>query len=62
LEQVDKNGAKTFISGSKKGLGLYLKHGWVEVDEAVLDLSPYGGPKEEKTSFMMRESRGRKGI
>jgi len=55
LELVDKENAKTFIQGSAKGLGLYLKYGWVEVDEIVFDFSPYGGAKEAKTTLLMRK-------
>jgi len=62
LELADKDSAKTFIQASAKGLGLYLKHGWVEVDEIVLDFSPYGGAKQAKTALLMREPRSGKGI
>lgn len=55
LQMADKENAKTYIEASTKGKGLYLKHGWVQVDEMVMDLSPYGGAKEEVTTFMMRE-------
>ncbi|RFU25007.1 hypothetical protein B7463_g11334, partial [Scytalidium lignicola] len=57
LELADKDKAKSFIQASPKGLGLYLKHGWTEVDDIMLDLSHYGGPKHVKTSLMIREPR-----
>jgi GNAT superfamily N-acetyltransferase len=46
LELADNANAKTYIEASRKGKELYLKHGWVEVDEMMLDLSVYGGDKE----------------
>ena len=55
---ADKDNAKTFIQASEKGIGLYLKYGWVEVDEIVMDFSPYGGPKQTKTVLLIREPRG----
>lgn len=57
LELADKENAKTFVQASGKGLGLYLKHGWEEVDEIVLDFSPYGGAKHAKTALLIREPR-----
>ena len=58
LGLADKENAKTFIQASAEGIGLYLKFGWVKVDEIVLDFSPYGGEKEVKTALLIRESRG----
>ena len=58
LKQADEDNAKTFIQASEKGIGLYLKCGWVEVDEIVMDFSPYGGPKQTKTVLLIREPRG----
>jgi GNAT superfamily N-acetyltransferase len=55
LELADNGFAKTYIEASEQGRGLYEKFGWVEVDEIVIDLSPYGGAKEEKMALMMRE-------
>ncbi|KFX90617.1 hypothetical protein V490_06365 [Pseudogymnoascus sp. VKM F-3557] len=52
LEQVDKENAKAFVQGSAQGVGLYLKHGWVEVDEILMDYSPYGGAKDVKTALL----------
>lgn len=55
LEQVDKEQKSTYIEASKKGLGLYLKHGWKEIDELLVDQRPYGGTTVERTAMMMRE-------
>jgi GNAT superfamily N-acetyltransferase len=57
LELADKDKAKVFVQASVKGLGLYLKHGWIEVDEILLDFSPYGGEKQMKTALLIREPR-----
>jgi len=62
LDSADKDNAKAFVQASSKGLGLYLKHGWVEVDEIVLDFSPYGGPKDVRTALLMREPMSEKKI
>lgn len=62
LELADKENAKAFVQASTQGLGLYLRHGWVEVDEIVLDFSPYGGVNEAKTALMIREPGSGRGI
>ncbi len=62
LERADQEHAETFIQASAQGIGLYLRHGWVEVDEIVLDFSPYGGPKQAKTSLLIREPRREIGV
>jgi hypothetical protein len=62
LEMADRDNAKTFIQASAEGIGLYLRHGWLEVDEIVLDFSPYGGPKQVKTALLIREPRSSKSI
>lgn len=55
LEAADTAGAKAYIEASPKGLPLYLKHGWVPVDEMVIDLTPYGGEGVARQKFLMRE-------
>lgn len=55
LALVDRDGRKTYIEASAKGLGLYLKYGWKEIDEVKVDTRPYGGHKIESTKCMMRE-------
>lgn len=57
LEQADKENAKAFVQGSAQGIGLYLKHGWEEVDEILMDYSPYGGAADVKTALLVREPR-----
>ncbi|RDW63592.1 hypothetical protein BP6252_11137 [Coleophoma cylindrospora] len=62
LELADEENAKAFVQASAQGQGLYLKHGWVEVDEILMDFSPYGGTKRAKTALMIREPRSGDGI
>lgn len=57
LDQVDKENAKAFVQGGVQGVGLYLKHGWEEVDEILMDYSPYGGAMDVKTALLVREPR-----
>ncbi|OBT49905.1 hypothetical protein VE04_09239 [Pseudogymnoascus sp. 24MN13] len=57
LEQADKENAKAFVQGSVQGVGMYLKHGWEEVDEILMDYSPYGGASDVKTALLVREPR-----
>lgn len=54
LEIIDKDRAKTYITASPVGLGLYLKNGWKEVDEIHIDFGPYGGEKD-RTAVLIRE-------
>lgn len=55
LEAADKAGAQTYIEASPFGLPLYLRHGWEQVDEMVIDTRPYGGHGVEHQPFLMRE-------
>lgn len=55
LEAADKAGAQTYIEASPFGLPLYLRHGWEQVDEMVIDTRPYGGHEIEHQPFLMRE-------
>jgi len=58
LALADQEGRRTYIEASKKGLGLYLKYGWVKVDEFTIDTTPYGGDTaEETTVLLIREPR-----
>lgn len=62
LELVDKDNAKAYVQASPKGLGLYVKHGWVEVDEILMDCTAYGGDSKAKTTLMIREPRSNRGV
>jgi len=55
LALADRDGYKTYIEASAKGLGLYLKYGWKEIDDVKIDARPYGGHSIESTKCMMRD-------
>jgi hypothetical protein len=55
LALADRDGCKTYIEASAKGLGLYLKYGWKEIDDVKVDTRPYGGHSVESTKCMMRD-------
>lgn len=62
LEAADKAGAQTYIEASPAGLPLYLRHGWEQVDEMVINMRPYGGQGIEQLPFLMREPGARSKI
>jgi hypothetical protein len=62
LKLADRDGCKTYIEASAKGLGLYLKYGWKEVGEILVDTRPYGGEKIEITKCMMRDPQPLKAV
>lgn len=55
LEAADAAGAKTYVEASPAGFPLYLKHGWEQVDEMVVDMRPYGGDGIEHQPLLIRE-------
>lgn len=44
LRCADRDGAKSYIEASRPGVELYKRHGWVQVDEVVVDLAKHGLP------------------
>ena len=52
-------GAKTYLESSAVGVPLYLKHGFKQVDDILIDMRPYGGSGIESEKCMMREPGGR---
>lgn len=57
LAKVDKEGKNAYLEASAKGLGLYLKHGWKEIDEMLIDTKPYGGYAIEVEKIMFRDAK-----
>lgn len=55
LALADRDGCKTYIEASAKGLGLYLKYGWKVIDDIKVDTRPYGGHSVDSTKCMMRD-------
>jgi GNAT superfamily N-acetyltransferase len=62
LALADRDGARTYIEASAKGLGLYLKYDWKEIDAINIDMRPYGGHQIESTKCMMRDPQPLKSI
>lgn len=51
LDVADANNAKTYIEASPKGVQLYLRHGWKQVDDILIDVGKFGeqgGVQSEK--------------
>lgn len=42
LALADRRGARSYPAASPQGLGLYPRHGWEPVDEALFDMAKYG--------------------
>jgi GNAT superfamily N-acetyltransferase len=43
IDEANRRGLPTYIEGTSKGYGLYVKHGMREVHRIETDLSQYGG-------------------
>ncbi|KAL8766853.1 MAG: hypothetical protein Q9209_006511 [Squamulea sp. 1 TL-2023] len=55
LAAADRDKVRTYVEASPKGLGLYKKHGWKEVDEIVIDMRPHGGTGIATEKCLIRE-------
>lgn len=58
LADADRNNARTYIEASPAGYELYLRHGWKQVDEIVIDISNYGGHGVATERLLLREPGG----
>ena len=56
---ADEVGAKTYLESSAKGVPLYSRHGFEQVDDVLIDMRPYGGTGVESEKCMVRLGRGR---
>lgn len=54
VEQADRDGLTSYLSASEKGKKLYERLNFVEVDEDVMDLAPYGVDGKRVTTIMTR--------
>ena len=43
LAEADAIGSKVYVIATPMGLPLYKKHGWIKMDEVVVDMRRYGG-------------------
>lgn len=59
LAIADEAGARIYLESSAVGASLYLKHGFRQVDDILIDMRPYGGTGIESAKCMMREPGGR---
>lgn len=59
LARADEVGAKTCLASSAKGVSLYVRHGFKQVDDILIDMRPYGGTGIESEKCMIREPGGR---
>ncbi|KAL9065781.1 MAG: hypothetical protein Q9161_008006 [Pseudevernia consocians] len=59
LAAADEVGARTYLESSAVGVPLYLKHGFKQVDEILIDMRPYEGTGIASEKCMMRKLGGR---
>ena len=58
LADADRDNARTYIEASPSGYELYLRHGWKQVDEIVIDISKHGGRGVATEKLLLREPGG----
>ena len=58
LDMADRDGARTYIEASSKGLPLYLRHGWEPVGATTIDTRKFGGTEVMVDKTLMREPGG----
>lgn len=58
LADAERKNARIYIEASTSGYGLYLRHGWKEVDEIVIDTGKYGGHGVRTEKLLLREPSG----
>ncbi|PYI05940.1 hypothetical protein BO78DRAFT_139068 [Aspergillus sclerotiicarbonarius CBS 121057] len=51
VQKADELGLPAYTEASPEGLGLYLRHGFREVDRVTVDLEEWGGPKGDFSSY-----------
>jgi hypothetical protein len=51
VKKTDELGLVAYTEASPKGLGLYLRYGFKEVDSVTVDLEPWGGKKGAVHSY-----------
>jgi len=51
VAKADELGFPAYTEASEKGLGLYTRYGFVEVDRVTVDLELWGGRKGEESSY-----------
>ena len=56
---ADEAGARTYLESSVKGVSLYLRHGFKQVDDILIDMRLHGGSRVESEKCMAREAGGK---
>lgn len=56
---VDRNNVRTYIEASLAGYELYLRYGWEQVDEVVIDIGKYGGRGVATEKLLLRKPIGK---
>ena len=59
LADADRDNARTYIEASPAGYELYLRHGWEQVDEIVIDIGKYGGRGVATEKLLLRKAGGK---
>ena len=59
LADADRDNTRTYIEASPAGFGLYLRHGWKQVDAIVIDIAKYGGHGVAIEKLLLREPGGK---
>ena len=54
LEAADAANSKVYIIASPMGLPLYVRHGWMKVDEITVDMGKYGGSSVIVEELLLR--------
>jgi len=54
-EQADKTGHRIYLEAVPKAMGLYLRNGFRNIDQLVVDLTPGGGEKEYPIGILVRD-------
>lgn len=62
LALADEAGRRTFIEGSRAGIGLYKQYGWEVVDDIKVDLESHGfaGLGVYTVGLLMRQPKGKR--
>lgn len=58
LADADRDNARSYLEKSAAGSGLYLRHGWEQVDEFEIDISRYRGCGEVTMKLLLRKPGG----
>ena len=59
LANADRDNARTYVEASPAGYELYLRHGWEQVDEVVIDIERYGGCGVATEKLLLRKPIGK---